>query len=101
MLTPVGVYLKLRDKFPYTVMLESAEYHGMEHGFSVIACDPVASFTLEKNVVTQTFPDLTTELFTLSNPKQAVGCLQDFTKRFETLKTDYPFITGGLFGHIA
>ena len=101
MLTPVGVYLKLRDKFPYTVMLESAEYHGMEHGFSVIACDPVASFTLEKNVVTQTFPDLTTELFTLSNPKQAVGCLQDFTKRFKGLKADYPFITGGLFGHIA
>lgn len=101
MLTPVGVYLKLRDKFPYTVMLESAEYHGMEHGFSVIACDPVASFVLEKNNISQTFPDKSTETFRLDNPKDAVKHLQAFSKRFEEPKTDYPFITSGLFGHIA
>ncbi|MFN4146818.1 MAG: anthranilate synthase component I family protein [Runella sp.] len=100
MLTPVGVYLKLRDKFPYTVMLESAEYHGMEHGFSVIACDPVASFTLDEGIVKQTFPDGTEEVFNLSNRREAMGVLQAFIKRFEAPKFDYPFISGGLFGHI-
>ena len=72
MLTPVGIYLKLRDKFPYTVMLESAEYHGMEHGFSVIACDPVASFILDEELVTQTFPDGSEESFRLPYRKQAM-----------------------------
>lgn len=100
MLTPVGVYLKLRDKFPYTVMLESAEYHGMEHGFSVIACDAVASFTLDEGHITQTFPDGSVEDFDLEFPKQAVQRLQDFTKRFDAPASNYPFISGGLFGHI-
>jgi anthranilate synthase component I len=99
MLTPVGVYLKLRDKFPYTVMLESAEYHGMEHGFSVIACDAVASFCLDNNTITQTFPDGSEENFDLATPQAAVGALQAFIGRFEGPATNFPFISGGLFGH--
>ncbi|MEZ4900395.1 MAG: anthranilate synthase component I family protein [Spirosomataceae bacterium] len=100
MLTPVGVYLKLRDKFPYTVMLESAEYHGMEHGFSVIACDPVASFILDEDVVTQTFPNGREESFRLPLRKQAMETLQDFIQRFDAPQNEYAFINGGLFGHI-
>jgi anthranilate synthase component I len=100
MLTPVGVYLKLRDKFPFTVMLESAEYHGMEHGFSVIACDPVAAFTLDQNVVTQTLPDGSEETFALTNRQQGIEALYEFTQRFDAPASHYPFISGGLFGHI-
>lgn len=100
MLTPVGIYLKLRDKFPYTVMLESAEYHGMEHGFSVIACDSVASFVLDEDVVTQNFPDGTEESFRLPQRKHAMQTLQNFIQRFDAPKNDHPFINGGLFGHI-
>jgi anthranilate synthase component I len=100
MLTPVGVYLKLRDKFPYTVMLESAEYHGMEHGFSVIACDPVASFTLDQNRVVQVFPDGTQESFMLTRREQGIEALYNFTQRFEAPPSAHPFISGGLFGHI-
>ncbi len=101
MLTPVGVYLKLRDKFPYTIMLESAEYHGMEHGFSVIACDPVALFSLEKGVINQSFPDGSIEHIKLAEPKEAIEHLRAFTQRFESSENPYPFITGGLFGHIS
>lgn len=100
MLTPVGVYLKLRDKFPFTVMLESAEYHGMEHGFSVIACDPVASFTLDQDTITQGFPDGSVENFPLEHRKQAMQKLKAFIARFDAPKTHFPFINGGLFGHI-
>ena len=100
MLTPVGVYLKLRDKFPYTVMLESAEYHGMEHGFSVIACDPVASFVIDEDIVTQTFPDGSEESFRLPFRKQAMKTLREFIQRFDAPKNEHPFINGGLYGHI-
>jgi len=100
MLTPVGVYLKLRDKFPYTVLLESAEYHGMEHGFSVIACDPVASFVLDEDIVTQTFPNGSEDSFRLPKRKQAMQALHDFIQCFDAPKNVHPFINGGLFGHI-
>lgn len=100
MLTPVGVYLKLRDKFPYTVMLESAEYHGMEHGFSVIACDPVASFTLDQFVITQEWPDGSIEKVTITERSQAIQALHNFINQFNAPKNDYAFISGGLFGHI-
>jgi anthranilate synthase component 1 len=43
--TPVALYLKLRDKFPGTLMLESADYHAVDNSYSYIAIDPIASFT--------------------------------------------------------
>ena len=98
--TPVCVYLKLRDKFPYTVMLESAEYHGMEHGFSVIACDPVASFIIDEDVVTQAFPDGSEETFRLPRRKQAMQTLHVFIQRVDAPKNEHPLINGGLFEHI-
>ena len=102
MQTPVGVYLKLRDKFPYTVMLESSEYRGTEHGFSCIACDPVAFFELDNDVVTQNFPDGSTEKYPLANRKDGVNALKAFTERFQDdPSVAFPFITGGLFGHIS
>jgi anthranilate synthase component I len=100
--TPVSVYLKLRDKFKNTVMLESADYHGKEHGFSHIACDPVASFILDNDVVTQTFPDGTTETYPLANRKEAVTALRTFAECFNwERKPEYSAMANGLFGHIS
>ncbi|MES2795316.1 MAG: hypothetical protein V4683_05085, partial [Bacteroidota bacterium] len=46
-ITPVGVFLKLRGHFKNSVILESADYHGKEHGYSHIAVDPVASIKID------------------------------------------------------
>ena len=81
--TPVGVFLKLRDKYKNTVMLESADYHGKEHGFSHIGCKPIASFVLDESQVTQTFPDGTVENFTLNSRKEAVEAIRSFANRFD------------------
>ena len=56
MLTPVSAYQRLRRQFPNTVLLESADYHAMQNSLSFIGCDPVASFILDEDVVTQKFP---------------------------------------------
>ncbi|MFC0185279.1 anthranilate synthase component 1 [Pseudarcicella hirudinis] len=101
-ITPVGIFLKLRDKFKNTVILESADYHGKEHGYSHIACDPVASFVLDNDIVTQKFPDGTTEQFPLQNRKDGVKALMNFAKRFEwNRQTDYAPMANGMFGHIS
>ncbi len=101
-ITPVGVFLKLRNKFKNTVILESADYHGKEHGYSHIACDPIASFILDNDVVTQNFPDGTTEQFTLGKRKDAVQALMQFAQRFEwERQPDYAPMANGMFGHIS
>ena len=101
-ITPVGIFLKLRNQFKNTVMLESADYHGKEHGYSHIACDPVASIVIDKDIVTQTFPDGTTEIFPLERRKDAVQALMNFANRFEwNRQSDDAPMANGMFGHIS
>ena len=101
-ITPVGVFLKLRSQFKNTVILESADYHGKEHGYSHIACDPVASIIINNDIVTQTFPDGTKEVFPLKKRKDAVQVLMDFAKRFQwERKPDDAPMANGMFGHIS
>ncbi|MDR6193079.1 anthranilate synthase component 1 [Siphonobacter sp. BAB-5404] len=100
MLTPVSAYQRLRRQFPNTVLLESADYHAMQNSLSFIGCDPVASFILDEDVVTQKFPDGTTEQFKLENRKDAVDTLRAFAASFTESNSGYPFPTNGLFGHM-
>lgn len=55
-LTPVSIYLKLRDKYPNAFLLESSDYHGKENSFSYIACSPLAEFRVENDTVIQRLP---------------------------------------------
>jgi anthranilate synthase component I len=101
-ITPVGVFLKLRGHFKNSVILESADYHGKEHGYSHIAVDPVASIIIDNDQVFQTFPDGTTENFPLANRKDAVQALLNFANRFEYKRqVDDAPMANGLFGHIS
>lgn len=101
-LTPVGVFLRVRKNYKNSVILESADYHGREHGFSHIAFDPIASFELNDSKVTQVFPDGEKEEFVLENKKLAVQALKDFANRFQFQSQvgDSP-MANGLFGHIS
>lgn len=99
-LTPVSIYLKLRDRFVNTILLESSDYHGNENSFTYICCDPVAFFKLNQNVVTQQFPDGQQNNITLENPRDAVQTLYAFAQSFKSQKSGFPFISNGLFGHM-
>lgn len=55
-LTPVNIYLKLRDVFAGSILLESSDYHGHENSLSMICCDPIAGFKVEGNVAEICFP---------------------------------------------
>jgi anthranilate synthase component 1 len=45
--TPVGLYLRFRDQYANTLLLESSDYHSKEESFSFIAIDPVVSIKAE------------------------------------------------------
>ena len=48
-ITPVGLYLRFRDKFANTLLLESSDYHSKEESFSFIAIEPVVSIKAESH----------------------------------------------------
>ena len=55
--TPVGVYMRLRDIYPQSALMESSDYHGTENSRSFIGVHPIASFAVGHGVVTATYPD--------------------------------------------
>ncbi|HMQ00543.1 MAG TPA: anthranilate synthase component I family protein, partial [Cyclobacteriaceae bacterium] len=51
-ITPVNIYLKLRDVFAGSILLESSDYHGHENALSIICCQPLASFKVHQQKLT-------------------------------------------------
>ncbi|MCX2745731.1 anthranilate synthase component I family protein [Mangrovivirga sp. M17] len=98
-ITPVNLYLKLRDKFPGTLLLESSDYHGHENSYSYICFDPIASFIVDKGELTLEMPGEApvNEKVDRSN---VVDKLTDFARSFEGSDLDLPFAVNGLFGYM-
>ncbi len=59
--TPVGVYMRLRDIYPQSALMESSDYHGSENSRSFIGVNPMASISVSHGVVTATSPDGTVD----------------------------------------
>lgn len=101
-ITPVSIYLKIRDKYPNSILLESSDYHANDNSFSYICFNPIASIKVENEEIVQRFPDkssLSTKIDESTNVSQEI---HQFTQRFEVNSdTDFKFINNGIFGYIA
>tara|TARA_R110000737_G_scaffold298757_1_gene305595 strand:+ start:1024 stop:2421 length:1398 start_codon:yes stop_codon:yes gene_type:complete len=99
--TPVSVYLKIRDRFPNSILLESSDYHANNNSFSYICCNPIASIKVENEVITKQFPDGVTEEIQITPQTNVVDIIDSFSKAFKADDNDYKFINNGLFGYMA
>lgn len=99
--TPVSIYLKLRDRYPNSLLLESSDYHASDNSFSYICCNPIASFKLENGEITETFPDGSKKISTVDKRLSVPEAIQQFSSNFKTDESDFKFINNGLFGYIA
>lgn len=107
-ITPVSVYLKIRDKFPNSLLLESSDYHGNDNSFSYICCNPMASIKVENEQISAVFPDGTSTEKALENQNDVIESIQEFAGQFESENNDFKFenndfkfINNGLFGFIS
>lgn len=98
--TPVNLYLKLRDKFPNTILLESSDYHGNENSFSFICCKPIASIKVENEVILTSFPDGTEFTKKIDKNVSVPDEVKAFADSFEATKNEFKFVSNGLFGYI-
>src|SRR3954466_14584927 len=83
--TPVSIYLKLRDKFPSSILLESSDYHGNENSFSFICCKPIASITVENETITEIFQggeNIVTSIPETRSSRLVPDAIKNFFARF-------------------
>ncbi len=81
--TPVSTYLKVRDLFPQSALMESSDYHGGENNRSFIGLEPVAHIGINHGVVTSVFPDGSTEEHPLSADYRVDNALTAFLAHFK------------------
>jgi anthranilate synthase component 1 len=99
--TPVSIYLKLRDKFANSILLESSDYHGNENSFSYICFHPIARFEVKNDTIFIQYPKTKAQTLPIQAGKQVIEHLHEFSKSFEIEATPFNFITNGLFGYMA
>ena len=100
-ITPVSVYLKLRDEFPHSLLLESSDYHANKNDFSYICCNPIASIELKNNKLISQFPDGSSELEEVDLNMNIPERIHQFSKQFKSKSFPFKFISNGIFGYIA
>jgi len=100
-LTPVNIYLKLRDVYAGSFLLESSDYHGQENSLSFICCDPIASFQVDDDKLTTKYPDKSTHVEVLTNKGDVLTRLDQFRNSFKVQNVDTKYTSGGLFGYMA
>lgn len=81
--TPVSIYLKVRDLYPQSALMESADYHANENSMSYIALCPLASVAINRGVVTETFPDKSKVSYPLDSENNIEGAITKFISNFK------------------
>lgn len=95
------MYLKIRDKYPNSILLESSDYHANDNSFSYICCNPIAHIKVENERIVQSFPNATTKEIEITDDLDITVVLNEFAESFSVENNDFKFITNGLFGYIA
>lgn len=96
--TPVSIYLRLRDIFPNSLLLESSDYHSRENSTSYVCCDPIAGLTLNNGILQQRYPDGSEETFG-EGGFDLIAHINDFLNSFEATDIPLKITANGLFGY--
>ncbi|MDR2562755.1 MAG: anthranilate synthase component I family protein [Prevotellaceae bacterium] len=97
--TPVSIYLKVRDIYPESALLESSDFHGNENSYSFIGVNPAASFKLDRDKIYEQFPDGNIIEKELAGELSPIDELNSFVGRFCIVSNGNPTPINGLFGY--
>ncbi|MFT4156198.1 anthranilate synthase component I family protein [Parafilimonas sp.] len=100
--TPVGIYLRLRDRFRDTILLESTDHHSAENSYSFIGINAIGGIEISSFAeVELKYPNLQPEKKPIGQAANIPALLWDFMQQFEVAETDDDAakIAQGLFGY--
>jgi anthranilate synthase component I len=100
--TPVGIYLRLRDSFRDSVLLESTDAHGAENSKSIIAINAIAG--IEISDITKgeyKYPAQATEPLKISDKQKIPSVVQQYLQSYQPVQSEYTIanIAQGLYGY--
>jgi anthranilate synthase component 1 len=98
-ITPVSIYLKVRDIYPNSLLLESSDYHSKENSFSFICLDPLAEFQVHHNSINISLPGQDGICKTVGPENDVVQHLKDFLSAFDIDSGGEDLLVDGIFGY--
>ncbi|EAZ80665.1 anthranilate synthase component I family protein [Algoriphagus machipongonensis] len=99
-ITPVSIYLQIRDRFANPILLESSDYHGHENSYSYICFNPLATFTFNAGKVEETLPLGHSVSYEVNSDQRLMDSLRAFGNKFDISQDKFKFSSNGLFGYI-
>ena len=100
--TPVGIYLRLRDRFRDTILLESTDHHSSENSWSFICINAIGGIEINsKESIEFKLPGQKPERIALKNANEIPQLLWGFMQKFDIQKSENKEskFAQGLFGY--
>lgn len=98
--TPVSIYLKIRDIYPQSALLESSDYHTSQNSVSIIGIDPIGQFSVNDDTITMKYPDGSIDIRYTKSGADVVECLKEYIQSYDLIDKDST-LTDGLLGYTA
>ena len=100
--TPVGIYLRLRDRFRDTILLESADFHASENSYSFIGINAIAGIEIRNlQEIEYKFPLQDPKKKSINSSTKVTNEIWEFMQHFSISESaEMPVsMAQGLFGY--
>ncbi len=98
-ITPVSIFLKIRDVFPNSLLLESSDYHSSQNSYSFLCLKPVADFEVRGNSMRVQLPGGFNRTSEIKDRKEVISGLNEFVRSFECKHETNGLVIDGVFGY--
>ena len=98
-LTPVNVYLKIRDKFTVPLLLESTDFNGDENSYSIVCFESIASIRVDNGYIIKEYPHKDIEKNHIKKSMSVPDEIHSFISSFSLTNTNIPLRVEGFFGY--
>ncbi len=100
--TPVSLYLRLRNHFKDSLLLESSDYRASENSFSYLCIDPLSSISLRDGILAERRFNHPVQTRTISGRHAITRALESYIDQFAVKKTaTIPGVVNGIFGYLS
>ena len=100
--TPVGIYLRLRDRFRDTILMESADYHAGKNSYSFIGINAIAGIEISNlHEIEYKFPNEPAKKLSIQKDTKVADELWKFMQHFKVVESAEMLggMGQGLFGY--
>lgn len=98
--TPVGIYLKIRDLYPQSALLESSDYHTSQNSVSYIGVEPIGTFKVAGERIDMSYPGGATVGLEIDGNVCVAEEIRKYIESYDIENAD-PKVADGLLGYTA